>query len=66
MAGQRRQVGKSVAGFESEDKEASFEKGIELLFLLYISCNLLCWNKKNMAQNFVLCDKNIMFALHNK
>lgn len=24
-----------------------------------------CWNK-NRAQNFVLCDKNIMFALHNK
>lgn len=26
---------------------------------------VLCWNKKR-AQNFVLCDKNIMFALHNK
>lgn len=26
---------------------------------------VLCLNKK-LAQNFVLCDKNIMFALHNK
>lgn len=33
--------------------------------LLYISCNLLCWNKK-YGSNFVLCDENIMFALHNK
>jgi len=32
MAGQRRQVGKSFARFEFENKEKSFKKGIEHMF----------------------------------
>lgn len=63
MAGQRRQVGKSFAGFESEDKEASFKKGIECMFS-YTKVAICSVGIKNMAQNFVLCCKNIMFVLH--
>jgi hypothetical protein len=33
VVGQRRQTGKSFAGFEFEDKEASFEKGIDAYVL---------------------------------
>ena len=65
MAGQRRQVGKSFARFEFENKEKSFKKGIEHMFsyTLIVICSV---GIKNMVLNFVLCSKNIMFAMHNK
>ena len=53
MAGKGRQVGKSFAGFESEDKEASFKKGIECMFS-YTKVAICSVGIKNMAQNFVL------------
>ncbi len=47
-------LSKSFAGFEFEDKETSFKKGIDAYVLLYINCNLFCWDKKHASKFCVM------------